>query len=101
MASGRGQGDPAMDRRETNLLVSASSRIVIPIVGMVGGLILGGVRTSLGRMDELAGLSLVIRWTVTGFFLGLALVLLLAISVRRNDLVSIRRLMVLVAMAGL
>ena len=42
-----------------------------------------------------------IKWGVTGFFGGLALVLLLALQLRREDVISIRRLMALVVVAAL
>jgi hypothetical protein len=94
-----------VDRDNPQLTRAASALVLWPIVGMVGGLVLGAIRASLGsRWDEIAGLLITIRWGVTGFFLGLALIVLLALGLRRptgKDLVSIRRLMVLVAIAGL
>ena len=42
-----------------------------------------------------------VKWGVTGFFGGLALVLLLAFQLRREDVISIRRLMALVVVAAL
>ncbi len=42
-----------------------------------------------------------VKWGVTGFFGGLALVLLLALQLRREDVISIRRLMALVVVAAL
>ncbi len=41
-----------------------------------------------------------LRLGVTGFFLGLSLIVLISFSVRGKDIVSLRRLMVLVALAG-
>jgi hypothetical protein len=76
--------------------------VLFPVAGMLGGLILGRIRTSMQpATDQIAGLHLVLRWGVTGFFLGLALVVLLSLGLGRKDVVSLRRLMVLVAIAGL
>ena len=79
---------------------SASAAVISPIAGMLGGLFVGVFRArSLGLID-LEFLSCVIRWAVTGFFAGLGLVLLLVFQLRRRDVISIRRLMALVAIAG-
>jgi hypothetical protein len=90
-----------MDQKQPHLLMSASARAIIPIAGMLGGLGLGAVWANIQGADEFTGLFPVIRWGATGFFLGLALVVLLAFSTRREDVVSLRRLMVLVAISGL
>ena len=42
-----------------------------------------------------------VKWGVTGFFAGLAFVVLLTFASRSQGLVSMRKLMVLVAAAGL
>jgi hypothetical protein len=92
-----------MDRHELKLGVrrSASAAVIVPIAGMLGGLFVGGFRARSVGLDEFAKLACVIKWGITGFFAGLALVLLLAFSLRREDVVSIRRLMALVVVAGL
>jgi hypothetical protein len=91
-----------MDVREIKPVVNrgASTAVIWPITGMVGGLLAGVFRArSLGLID-LDFLSCTLKWGVTGFFAGLGLVLLLAMSIRRGDVLSIRRLMALVAIAG-
>ncbi len=92
-----------MQRRELKLelMRSASAAVVVPIAGMLGGLIIGGYRASGAGLDEISQLARVIKWVVTGFFTGLGLVVLLAIQLRRRDLISIRRLMILVAIAAI
>jgi hypothetical protein len=42
----------------------------------------------------------VVKWGVTGFFAGLALVVLLVFASWRQNLISVRKLMVLVVVAG-
>jgi hypothetical protein len=91
-----------MEQQEVRLGIrrNASAAVIVPIAGMLGGLILGIARAS-GRGDEFAQMARVIRWIVAGFFAGLALLVLLALQFRREDVISIRRLMVLVAVAAL
>jgi hypothetical protein len=92
-----------MERQDIKLDVmrSASAAVIAPIAGMLGGLFIGAFRARGLGADQFAQLARVIKWGVTGFFAGLALILLLALSLRRRDVVSIRRLMALVAAAGL
>jgi hypothetical protein len=89
-----------MDRTERHYLASASARAVIPIAGLLGGLFLGGLLGTSGTADEFAQIYAVIKWGVTGFFLGLALILLFSLSLGRKDIVSTRRLMVLVVIVA-
>jgi hypothetical protein len=90
-----------MDRDNPKLLGKASGIVILPIVGMMGGLLLGAIVASIQRADEITSLHSVLRWGVTGFFLGLALVVLSSLSLRRKGIVSLRRLMILVVIAGL
>jgi hypothetical protein len=95
-------GSNAMDQDKPKLVRTASALILFPIVGLLGGLILGATWNSFYRgRDEFAELHLVLRWGVTGFFLGLALVVVVSLNLRRKDLVSLRRLMVLVVIVSL
>jgi hypothetical protein len=92
-----------MSRQDIKLGVmrSASAVVIVPIAGLLGGLFVGALRARSQGPDEIARIACVIKWGITGFFAGLALVLLLALSLRRQDVVSIRRLMGLVIIAGL
>ncbi|MHB1558785.1 MAG: hypothetical protein ACYC61_15130 [Isosphaeraceae bacterium] len=94
-----------MERRESNLRLdlgrSASAAVFVPIVGLIGGLIVGVMSSRGAGLTDLAMLSRVIKWSVTGFFTGLGLVLLLAVPLCRRDVISVRRLMVLVVVAAL
>jgi hypothetical protein len=92
-----------MERHEMKLagMRSAPAAVILPIAGILGGLIVGAFRASGRGPDQLAQIECVVKWGVTGFFGGLALVVLLALQLRREDVISIRRLMVLVAAAGL
>ena len=92
-----------MDVQEIKPGVSrnASAAVIAPVLGMMGGLLVGGVRAWSRGLVDLELLTCVLKWGVTGFFAGLGLVLLMALQFRRTDVISIRRLMVLVAVAGI
>ncbi len=90
-----------MNEPGTKLARNASTAVVYPIVGMLGGLFIGGLRAKVGGANEIDQIAFVIKWGVTGFFAGLALVVLLAFASRGRNIVSMRRLMVLVVVAGL
>ena len=92
-----------MDVQETKSVMNrnASVAMILPVAGLMGGLLVGAARARSQGLMDLQMLSCVIRWCVTGFFAGLGLVLLLALQVRRGDVASIRRLMALVAVAAL
>jgi hypothetical protein len=92
-----------MERREIKLdsTWKAAAAVILPIAGMLGGLAIGAYRASGPGLRELTALACAIKWGVTGFFAGLALVVLLALQLRRQDVISIQRLMVLVIVAAL
>jgi hypothetical protein len=90
-----------MNERATKLARNASTAVVYPIVGMLGGLFVGGLRARVRGAGEIDQIAFVVKWGITGFFAGLALVVLLASSSRGENIVSMRRLMVLVVVAGL
>src|SRR5262245_32779507 len=102
MLSVRLHGSNALDDDKPKLVRTASALILFPIIGLLGGLILSAIWTSYRRgRDEFADLYLVLRWGVTGFFVGLALVVVLSLGLKGKDVVSLRRLMVLAVIAGL
>lgn len=91
-----------MNARETGSTLgrNASTAVIVPIAGIVGGLILGFLRSKALGLTALDQLMCLIKWAVTGFFAGLGLVMVLAVQPRRGDVFSIRRLMILIAMIG-
>ena len=93
-----------MERAESSsgLSRNASAAVIWPVAGMVGGLIIGALRAGRGvAAFDIVEVERIIKWGVTGFFAGLGVVLLLAFQFRRRDVVSIRRLMALIAVAAL
>ncbi len=90
-----------MNQEATKLVKSASAAVIFPIGGMLGGLLVGGLRASSQGPDEMAQIACVIKWAIAGFFAGLVLILFLAIDLRGKNIVSIRRLIVIILIAGL
>ena len=89
-----------MDRFGPLLQRNASAQAILPIGGLLTGLLLGAIWANFLRMDEITSVIHTLRFGVTGFFLGLSLILLIAFNVKGRDIVSLRRMMVLVAIAG-
>src|SRR5690348_13358521 len=90
-----------MAEQERGVSRDASAAVIAPIAGLLGGLFVGTVRAWFRGFVDLQLLTCVLKWSVTGFFAGLGLVLLLVVQFRRRVVISIRRLMVLVAVAGI
>jgi hypothetical protein len=83
------------------MMRSASAAVIVPIAGLLSGLLIGAYRARAFGPDPFAEIACVVKWGITGFFAGLGLIILLAFSLRRQDVVSIRRLTALVLVAGL
>ena len=74
---------------------------MLPITGLLGGLLLGTLRARSWPPDQVARIACVVKWAVTGFFGGLAFVVLLARSpLGTNRWPRREGLMVLVVIAG-
>jgi hypothetical protein len=93
-------GRLTMNQQATRLVRNASTAVIWPLVGMLGGLFVGGLRAWGSGLHEFAQIGCVIRWSVTGFFMGLALVILLALPIYRQDKLTIRRTMAVFVVAG-
>jgi hypothetical protein len=83
-----------------NLARNGSTAVMLPIAGPLGGLFVGTLRARGWAPDPFAQIACVVKWAVTGFFAGLAFVVLLAFPFRQQQIVSMRKLMVLVVVAG-
>ncbi len=79
---------------------SASALVIIPIAGMIGGLILGLVAARIWTLDELASLRLVAKFGVAGFFTGCVLILA-GVCVRRSAFRSLKGIIGFVAVVAL
>jgi hypothetical protein len=89
-----------VNRPDRALARNASNAVIFPIAGLLGGLFVGGLREKGRGPDEFAQITCVVKWGITGFFAGLALVVLLAFGSWRQNVISMRKLMVLVVVAG-
>ncbi len=90
-----------MDQPAAKLARSGSAAILFPIGGLMGGFLVGTLRAIAKGPDQIAQIGCVLRWGITGFFLGLFLIVLLSLNLRGRSIVSIRRLMAFIAIAGL
>ena len=90
-----------MDQPATNLVRSASAAVIFPIAGLLGGLFVAALRASTKGPDEIAKILCAIKWGTAGFFLGLFLIVLLSLNLGGKTIVSVRRLMAFIAIAGL
>lgn len=94
-------GGIALDQKATGLARRASAVIILPIAGLMGGVLIGALRAKGRGLDELGQIACVIKWGVTGFFGGLALIVLLAFRGWREPQVSLRETMVFIAVAAI
>jgi hypothetical protein len=87
-----------MEHRESLLTKSASAMILIPILGMVGGLLYGAVRARIGRTDELGTIAMVVKSGFLGSVFGGLIGVAVATELWKS-LTSLKRLLALVAVA--
>jgi hypothetical protein len=90
-----------MDQPATKLARNASAAILFPIAGLLGGIFVGTLRATTKGPDELRKILCALKWGTAGFFLGLFLIVLLSLNLRGKNIVSVRRLMAFIAIAGL
>jgi hypothetical protein len=88
-----------MERGESRLTQSASVLVLFPILGMLGGIILGVIRVWILRGDEIAAVVHIVRGGFIGSVIGVVAAVLVAVLERRA-FTSVRKLMVLVLVVG-
>jgi hypothetical protein len=86
------QGELAMDRPQSRLAKSAAVLVLFPILGLLGGILLGVIRAWIWRGDEFMNLWLTVRSAFLGSVFGAAAAVILAVLERKN-LTSLRRQM--------
>jgi hypothetical protein len=74
--------------------------VIIPITGMIGGLIIGVVVAKAVTLDELTQLRMVTKYGIAGFFIGCVLIVA-CVCARRSAFISLKGLIGFVAVAGL
>jgi hypothetical protein len=89
-----------MNREQLEVPRSASALVIIPITGMISGLILGLVVARIVTSDELLSLRVATKFGVAGFFIG-CVVILAGVCVRRGAMRSLKGLIGFVAVVGL
>jgi hypothetical protein len=90
-----------MDRQVRHLESNASLRVLLPILGLIGGLGLGALRAWLAGAAELGAVALVVSGGIIGSALGMSAVLLCAYRVGQLELRSLKSLTILVLIAAL
>ena len=88
-----------MERSGSRLARNASAMALFPILGMLGGILLGVLRAWLFNLDPFIATGYYVRGGFLGSILGAAAAVAVAVLERRN-LTSIRRLMILIAIAS-
>jgi hypothetical protein len=94
-------GGKVMNWNASHLKSDASRKVLWPILGLLGGLFVGALRSWIGGVDELAAVSLVIAGGIVGSALGMAVVLAALYPLRTYDPGSLKGLMTLVLVASI
>jgi hypothetical protein len=90
-----------MDRQAPHLESDASLRVLLPILGLLGGLGLGALRAWLAGAADIGAVALVVSGGIIGSALGMSAVLLCAYRLGQADLRSLKSLAFLVLVAAL
>jgi hypothetical protein len=92
-----------MDRQVPHLESDASLRVMLPILGLLGGLGLGALRAWLAGAAEIGAVALVVSGGIIGSALGMSAVLLCAYRLGQARIRSLKSfaLLVLVLVAAL
>jgi hypothetical protein len=90
-----------MDQPATKLARNASIAVLYPIGGLLAGLFVGALRATIKGPNPIDQLVCVLRWGISGFFLGLFLIVIAALNLRTARRISIRGLMAFILIAAL
>ena len=88
-----------MERIGSRLTQNASTMILYPILGMIGGLLLGALRTRIGRLDSFSSIELVVKWGFLGALFGAVAIVLVPVLAKKN-VSSVRRLLGVIGVAA-
>jgi hypothetical protein len=83
----------------SRLTRNASALALFPILGMLGGVVLGALRVWIVRTDELVAIGYIVKAGFIGSVVGVLVPVVLA-TLERESLTSVKKLMVLVAVAS-
>jgi hypothetical protein len=90
-----------MERDELRLLRTASFKIIIPIFGMIGGLLIGLVWAKIERVDEFTEILFVVKGAFAGSVLGMGTILATSLGLEWKHFASLQALMVVIAVSAL
>jgi hypothetical protein len=89
-----------MDQPGSRLVASAATTVIIPIVGLLGGLIVGVAWTVLRGAADFDAIWIVVKGALVGSFLGMGTAMVVATGAR-TSLTTIRGLAWLVGIAAI
>jgi hypothetical protein len=89
-----------MDQSGSCLTANAARKAVIPIVGLLGGLIVGAAWTAMWGASEIDAVRIVVKAGLVGSFLGMAAAIVAAARTR-TSLTTIRGLLWLIGLAAI
>jgi hypothetical protein len=81
-----------MERSESRLNRNVSAMALFPILGMLGGILLGAIRVKMLSADEIAAVGYLVQGGFIGSALGVAVAVVFA-AVERSTLTSLKKLM--------
>jgi hypothetical protein len=90
-----------MSRDSSHLESDASYKVLWPIAGLLLGLLVGAIRSWIGRADEILAVSLVIAGGIVGSALGMGVVMAALFPLRSYNLTSLKGLLTLVLVAAI
>jgi hypothetical protein len=90
-----------MEHDEPRLLRTASFKtIIIPILGMIGGLLTGLVWAKIERVDEFTEILFVVKGAFAGSVLGMGTILAISLGLERKHFASLQGLTVVIAVSA-
>jgi len=95
------QGISLMNRQVPHLESDASLRVLLPILGLLGGLGVGAFRAWLAGPSDIRAVALVVSGGIIGSALGMSAVLLCAYRLGQAKLRSLKSLAFLILVAAL
>jgi hypothetical protein len=88
-----------VERNESGLGRNAALLVLLPIGGLLGGILFGVIRARIQRGDEFAEIALVVQGAFLGSVLGAATAVAFAV-LERKSLTSLQRMLGFIVVAG-
>jgi hypothetical protein len=89
-----------MDRPGSRLASSAGEKVVLPIIGLLGGLFVGAAQAAIAKPDEIEAVRIVVKSGLIGSFLGMSAAMVGGPGLR-SSLTTLRGLAWLIGVAAI